>query len=301
MIDYKPEEDGVTHVNVYSKSRCLLGRLLSNFAHIPFEIDGRKFESVESWWYYSKMININSDALFPLFTDEQINEISGLIGKEAKKRFRELYKEDSQQFSPKQDSLRKVYLLKAQAHEELRELLVKNELPLVHYYMMFDKKVSADDTLWTAELWNEIKQELIQNNMSKRNNENRIYINSWDDFYEDGYVPEGKKQETFIYVECEKEKDHDFEKEVLEKLLDKILDIHKRDNILEGVTFEVKFHDSRALKPELIGTEYEWCLYQRWEVRIEYMTHSQLHKLLEILEKEKLSHRDREFYIYSES
>jgi hypothetical protein len=28
-----------------------------------------------------------------------------------------------------------------------------------------------------------------------------IPINIWDDFHEDGYVPEGKKLETFIYVE----------------------------------------------------------------------------------------------------
>jgi hypothetical protein len=29
----------------------------------------------------------------------------------------------------------------------------------------------------------------------------RIPINIWDDFYDDGFVPEGKIQETFIYVE----------------------------------------------------------------------------------------------------
>lgn len=28
-----------------------------------------------------------------------------------------------------------------------------------------------------------------------------IPINIWDDFYDDGYVPEGEKLETYIYVE----------------------------------------------------------------------------------------------------
>jgi len=29
----------------------------------------------------------------------------------------------------------------------------------------------------------------------------KISINIWDDFYDDDYVPKGKIQETFIYVE----------------------------------------------------------------------------------------------------
>ena len=28
-----------------------------------------------------------------------------------------------------------------------------------------------------------------------------IPINIWDDFYDDGYVPQGKTQNTYIYVE----------------------------------------------------------------------------------------------------
>lgn len=167
MIDFNPIEDGVTHVNVYSKSRCLLGRLLSNFAHTPFEINGLRFESVESWWYVTKMQNINADALFPIFTVENIEEVRTSIGKEAKKKFRALYKEDSKQFSPTPEEVKSVYLHKAKAHQELSKLLLENTLPFAHYYMMFDKKVNADEHLWTAELWNEVKEELIKTNKNK--------------------------------------------------------------------------------------------------------------------------------------
>lgn len=164
MIDYKPLEDGITHVNVYSKSRCLLGRLLSNFAHTPIESGGIKFESIESWWYYTKMVNINSNSLFPIFTDEQMESVSKSIGKEAKKIFRDLYKEDSVTYNPTKDEVKEAYILKAESNENVKKLLLENNLPFSHYYMMFDKKVNADDYLWTAELWNEVKEELIKKN-----------------------------------------------------------------------------------------------------------------------------------------
>lgn len=34
---YTPDNDGITHINLYSKSRTVLGRQLSNFAHSPFK------------------------------------------------------------------------------------------------------------------------------------------------------------------------------------------------------------------------------------------------------------------------
>lgn len=155
-------DDGITHINVYSKSRCLLGRLLSNFAHTPFEIDGLSFMSVESWWYYFKMLNINNSMLFPIFDEEQITQVRNSIGKEAKNKFRELYKDDSKDFNPSPEEVRSVYLIKANSNLDVYSLLVNSKLPFTHYYVMFNKKISADKYLWTAELWEEIKQELIK-------------------------------------------------------------------------------------------------------------------------------------------
>jgi hypothetical protein len=47
-MDIKPSEDGVTHINVYSRGNTELGRLLSNFAHTPFSHpEFGEFASVE--------------------------------------------------------------------------------------------------------------------------------------------------------------------------------------------------------------------------------------------------------------
>ena len=48
---YKAEEDGITHINCYSKGATRLGRLLSNFAHSPFEIAGVAYASMEARWF----------------------------------------------------------------------------------------------------------------------------------------------------------------------------------------------------------------------------------------------------------
>jgi len=160
-MDFKPEYDGFDHVNVYSKSKSKLGRMLSNFAHTPITIDENRFESIESWWYWSKMNNINNSHLFQFFTEEQISSVKTKIGNEAKEFFRSLFKGDSSKFSPNKDQLKKAYLQKLTEHPEIEKLLFENKLPLAHYYMMFDRKISAESTMWTAKLWEEIKEDRI--------------------------------------------------------------------------------------------------------------------------------------------
>lgn len=158
-MDFKPENDGFDHINVYSKSRSKLGRMLSNFAHTPITIGENTFESIESWWYWMKMNNINKSALFPTFTEEQLSEVKAKIGKEAKEYFRSLYKNDSSPFNPTKEELKGAYLQKLVEHPEVEKMLFNNNLPIAHYYMMFNKKVSADSTMWTAQLWEEIKSD----------------------------------------------------------------------------------------------------------------------------------------------
>ena len=158
-MEFKPENDGFDHINVYSKSRSKLGRMLSNFAHTPFTLKDIKFESMESWWYWTKMNNINKAVLFPEFSQEQLDEIRTLIGKEAKEYFRSIHKGDTSEFSPDKSELKEAYLQKLAEHPEIEKMLFENKLPIDHYYMMFNKRVNADSSMWTAKLWEEIKNE----------------------------------------------------------------------------------------------------------------------------------------------
>lgn len=49
---FNPDEDGVTHINIYSKGKTELGRMLSNFTSFPIELDGQRFNSIEGVWFY---------------------------------------------------------------------------------------------------------------------------------------------------------------------------------------------------------------------------------------------------------
>lgn len=126
----------------------------------------------------------------------------------------------------------------------------------------------------------------------------KILINIWDDFYDDGYVPEGKIQETYIYVENDKDEvSPEKQKECLEILLKYMTDNLK----LDGVKMWLFFYVSRDKYPNLVGTEHEWCLFDRWEIRVENLTHDRLYDLLQELEKSNLSIDGMPFDIYSES
>lgn len=118
----------------------------------------------------------------------------------------------------------------------------------------------------------------------------KIHINIWDDFYEDGYVPEGEKQETYIYVEDNIPQDKI--KECLELLLDNMNKLN-----LEGVKMWLFFYDSRTKYPNL-DEKYH---FERWEIRVENLTHERLSKLLVELHSANLSVDGIPFEIYSES
>lgn len=51
-VCYKPHEEGLTHINSYSKSNLEVGRLLSNFAEIELDSRYGKFSNIEAYWAY---------------------------------------------------------------------------------------------------------------------------------------------------------------------------------------------------------------------------------------------------------
>jgi hypothetical protein len=121
-----------------------------------------------------------------------------------------------------------------------------------------------------------------------------IGINIWDDFYEDGYIPEGKIQETYLYVEeelCDQDKFL-----ILSHIMLYI------ETILESKTQrELFFYDSALKYPKLVGTENEYLLFKRWEIRFKNITHQQVDNLVEELNKAEIKYKGEQLEFYSES
>lgn len=118
-----PNNDGIDHINVYSKGKTELGRLLSNFAHTPFNYtEYGNFESVEGFWYY-------------YLTGCKHEKLKYLYGYEAKKYGQTLISDKK-----KITNLNKEIILGAirqkirQNKYIIKELIISN-LPFKHYYV----------------------------------------------------------------------------------------------------------------------------------------------------------------------
>lgn len=120
---YDPKEDGITHINVYSKGETELGRLMSNFANTPIHLkeDG-EFASIEAYWYWLSAPEATRDELRPLY------------GYMAKKKGRELRGQDWVETADFQEKIQQAIWNKIKRHKRLRELLRESSLPFVHYY-----------------------------------------------------------------------------------------------------------------------------------------------------------------------
>ena len=137
-------EDGIDHINVYSKAKTELGRWLSNFSYSPINLDSHgKFKSIEGYWYWL-VLNLNSGINF--------NELREVYGFEAKKVGRELIslhlsKKTKEESSANTSTFKN--LIKRAIDTKLKSNLVKLEdlkqssLPLVHYYEYGGKRVDA--------------------------------------------------------------------------------------------------------------------------------------------------------------
>jgi hypothetical protein len=57
-IDSK--QDGINHINIYSKGKTELGRLLTNFARTPIETPFGHFESGEGYWFWLRASKLSN-------------------------------------------------------------------------------------------------------------------------------------------------------------------------------------------------------------------------------------------------
>lgn len=125
-INMNPENDGIDHINVYSKGQTRLGRFLSNFADTPFDHpEYGRFRTVEGFWYW-------------LMTGlEELRHLPGWECKELGKRA-------------------KIKRTQLEAYPRMKEMLQKNTLPLAHYYVYNGKVIEPKEWTWTALLWNKL-------------------------------------------------------------------------------------------------------------------------------------------------
>ncbi len=143
----------------------------------------------------------------------------------------------------------------------------------------------------------------MEKEQNKRAIRRSIPVNIWDDYYDDGHIPDGEKQKSYIYVE-DRTISLDEQKRYLEYLLDYI-----NNNIkLSGVKMWTELYDSKIKYPHINEIDSPQILkiypnfhYSRWEIKIEDFPHLLRETLLLKLESAKLSVDSIPFDIYSNS
>jgi hypothetical protein len=126
MSIWEPKEDGITHINIYSKSALPLGRALSNFFASTFiHPKYGKFKSVEGFYYW-------------LLTGKIFNELKELVGYEAKK-FGESKEPAIKRDKKFKEEIQEAIGLKIIQNDYIQNLLIKSSLPFAHYYYYGDK------------------------------------------------------------------------------------------------------------------------------------------------------------------
>jgi hypothetical protein len=141
-----PRDDGVTHVNIYSKGSTAIGRFLSNFADCHVNTEDGYFRTIEGYWYW-------------LSTKHE--PLRNFPGWQCKKVGRSLRGEDFPSDPDFQSKILKAIALKITSSEwAVRELVKTDPLPLYHYYVADGKSIPVKDGLWVVSFISELRDAL---------------------------------------------------------------------------------------------------------------------------------------------
>jgi predicted NAD-dependent protein-ADP-ribosyltransferase YbiA (DUF1768 family) len=148
---FKPENDGIDHINIYSKGKTLLGKFMSNMKSFPMTIDGLNFDSIECYWYW-------------LSTGEKYDNLRTMSSFAAKAFGKNLPKVQRDDFEAliKRALRLKVVLARPAFEKDLKE----STLPFAHYYTFGENPPVVRDAgfKWIVEEWEKIRKELKEIN-----------------------------------------------------------------------------------------------------------------------------------------
>lgn len=129
-IILSPLNDGVDHINVFSRAKTALGKKLTNFNRNYFvHPKYGKFASVEACWYFRLLLEHGIDS-------EEIKLTYGFAAKELGRKLLPVKDDDSAgNFSDDfKEDICEAIRCKLRQNKDILKELTYSTLPLVHYY-----------------------------------------------------------------------------------------------------------------------------------------------------------------------
>jgi hypothetical protein len=143
------KEDGVDHINVYSKGKTELGVLLSNFAHTSFTYEGYgKFASVEAFWYY-------------YLTGCKHEHLKNLHGWKAKQEGRKCSQDRIDKCGLTEEHrevIKEAIRCKLRQNRRIVRMMKESSLPFTHYYEYGGKRVCPTEYDWIIDEISRLRQ-----------------------------------------------------------------------------------------------------------------------------------------------
>lgn len=166
-VDYHTEDDGVTHINVYSGAKTELGRFWSNFSCTNTQTPHGWFSSLEGYYHYLKIIRSLAqvpDVPSDLNISTELEKLKKLSGKPAQQAGRELRKKmagfgiytidvPDDWFNT---NFKEALVNKLNYNNEMRDKTLSNELPYLHYYVMGKNVYYKPHFSWLTEQINAV-------------------------------------------------------------------------------------------------------------------------------------------------
>ena len=151
-------EDGITHINIYSKGKTELGRFLSNFANTPFECEDGHFESIEGYWYWLSVDENHSQR-------EILRRLYGIQAKNFGRLCKGVDYPINKEFKEK---IKKAIEIKLKNNIHFFEEFKNNTLYFVHYYVKENNEIFIPkDGQWVINFINKLKYQLNNININK--------------------------------------------------------------------------------------------------------------------------------------
>ena len=143
---FDPNEDGVSHINVYFYGKTRIGRLLSNMSNHPtyHKVYGH-FAGCEGAWYY----------LCTGMKDDKLKVLSGFEAKKYGKKLKRIYNPNMR------DEMWEMVKWKIDNTPEILNGFIESDLPFVHYYHYNGKVIVPKNSDWLMEELNYYREELI--------------------------------------------------------------------------------------------------------------------------------------------
>lgn len=127
-MKYFPLDDGITHINIYTKGKTALGRMLSNLHNCEFEVPpyGR-FNSLEGFWYF----------YLTGATDGRFKSLGGFEAKQFGRTLAQMRidEEETGPVGEHREVILEAIRCKLRQNRPMLKLLAESTLPFAHYYV----------------------------------------------------------------------------------------------------------------------------------------------------------------------